>query len=114
MEKKFVVPATSFLAALAIWIAFFVLYQSGNLSQGLWLTSALCLLAGGIVLFSGIRCKKAGGPRIGTIVRASVLLVLALLTYWKVGVIEAGILLVSAILLVFLTRGDTGETEQSG
>jgi len=103
MEKKFVVPGFSFLAGLAVWITFFVIYLSGNLLQGLWLTSGLCLIAGGIVLFSGLRCKKAGGPRMGSIIRACVLLVLALLTYWKVGVVEAGILLVAAILLVTLT-----------
>lgn len=103
MEKKFVVPAVTFLSGLAIWIVFFILYLSGNLLQGLYLNAALTLAAGGLILFSGIRCKKAGGPRMGSIVRASVLFALALLTYWKVGIIEAGILLAASLVLVFLT-----------
>ena len=97
------VPAVTFLSGLAVWIVFFVLYLSGNLLQGLWLNMALILVAAGLILFSGIRCKKAGGPRMGSIVRACVLLVLALLTNWKVGGIEAGILLAAAILLAILT-----------
>ncbi len=103
MEKKFIVPAVSFLSGVAIWIVFFVLHLTGNLLQALWLNPGLNLLAGGLILFSGIRCKKAGGPRVGSIVRACVLLVLALLTYWKVGVIEAVILLAAAMVLVLQT-----------
>lgn len=102
MEKKFVVPAVSFLSGLAIWITFFVLYLSGNLLQGHWLNAALSFIAGGLILFSGIRCNKAGGPRMGSIVRGSVLLVLAILTFWKIGFIAAGILLIAGIALFFI------------
>jgi chromate transport protein ChrA len=103
MEKKFIVPAVSFLSGVAIWIVFFVLHLTGNLFQALLLNAGLSLLAGGLILFSGIRCKKAGGPRMGSVIRASVLFVLALLTCWKVGVIEAVILLVASLVLVVLT-----------
>jgi len=116
MEKRFIVPAVSFLAAVLIWIVFFVVYLSSSLLQGPshWLTSGFSLLTGGLVLFSGIGCHRAGGPRVGSIVRGSVLLVLSLLTFWKVGVIEACILLAGSVTLGFLAllaKGQPGTAE---
>ena len=100
MEKRFVVPAVSFIAGVLIWVAFYVLNLVGSWVQRLapWLEVASCLVVGGIILFSAVRCYKVGGPRVGSIVRAAVLLLMALLTIWKVGNMAACVLLVAAIL----------------
>lgn len=100
MEKKFVVPAVSFLAAVFIWVTFFVLYLVGSWMQGLapWLEVALCLVVGGLTLFSAVRCHQVGGPRVGSIVRAVVLLLMAVFTFWKVGIIAACVLLLAAVV----------------
>ena len=100
MEKRFVVPAESFIAGVLIWVSFYVLNLVGNLVQRLvpWLEVMACLVVGSLILFSAVRCYKAGGPRVGSIVRAAVLLIMALLTIWKVGNIAAFVLLVAAIL----------------
>ena len=100
MEKRFVIPAVSFIAGVLIWVAFYVINSTGSWVQRLapWLEVASCLVVGGLILFSAVRCYKVGGPRAGIIVRAAVLLLMALLTIWKVGNMAAGVLLVAAIL----------------
>ncbi len=100
MEKRFVIPAVSFIAGVLIWIAFYVLNLVGSWVQRLapWLEVASCLLVGGLILFSAVRCYRAGGPRVGSIIRAAVLLLMAILTIWKVGNIAASVLLLAAIL----------------
>ena len=101
MEKRFVVPAVSFIAAFLIWVAFFVLHVVGGWVQELapWLKVALCLVVSGLILFSGVRCYQVGGPRVGGIVRSVVLLLMAVLTFWKVGIVAACVLLTAAIIL---------------
>ncbi len=100
MEKEFVVPAVSFVAAILIWVAFFVLHVVGSWVQGLapWLGVALCLVVGGLILFSAVRCHLVGGPRVGIIARAGMLLLMAMFTFWKVGIIAACVLLAAAIV----------------
>lgn len=101
MEKKFVVPAMSFIAAFVIWVLFFVLHlafpEVRELSPGV--AVAISLIVCGLVLFSGMRCIQVGGPRLGGIVRSCVLLVFALLTFWKIGIAAAGVLLAGALVL---------------
>ena len=115
MEKRFVVPAVSFIAAVLIWVAFFVLYVMGRWVQGPgpWPEAGLCMVVGGLVLFSAVRCHQAGGPRVGSIVRAAVLLVMAIFTFWKVGIAAACVLLVAAIVIGARTlmRSDQPETD---
>jgi hypothetical protein len=100
MEKRFVVPAVSFIAGVLIWVAFYVVNLVGSWVQRLapWLEVVSCLVVGSLILFSAVRCYKVGGPRIGSIVRAIVLLLMALLTIWKVGNIAASVLLGAAIV----------------
>ena len=101
MEKRFIVPAVSFLTGVLIWVAFFVLYVVDRWVQGPapWPEVALCMVVGGLGLFSAVRCHQAGGPRVGSIVRAAVLFVMAMLTFWKVGIVAACVLLVAAIVI---------------
>lgn len=99
MEKRYVVPAVTFLAGLLIWIIFFVftiLYWKSQMP--LWASLIIGMLPGGLILFSGARCRQVGGPKIGTSVRAGVLFVLAIFTWWKIGMIAAGILFASAVV----------------
>ncbi len=100
MEKRFVVPAVSFIAAVLIWVVFFVLHLVGGWVQAraLWLEVALSLVVGGLVLFSAVRCHQVGGPRVGGVVRAVALLLMGLFTYWKVGVVAAYVLLAIALV----------------
>ena len=116
MEKRFVVPAVSFIAGVLIWVAFFVINLVGSWVQRLapWLEVASCLVVGSLILYSALRCYKVGGPRVGSIVRAGVLLLMALLTIWKVGNIAAGVLLVAAILTGARALVGTHQPEADG
>jgi hypothetical protein len=97
MEKKFLVSAVTFLTALLIWIAFFVLFLMGRWTQGVWPAVILCLVVGGLVLFSSMRCRQLGGPTLGSVVRSVALLLMAFFTFWKIGIITAAVLLAAAI-----------------
>jgi hypothetical protein len=99
MENKVIVPAVSFVVAVLFWVAFFVLHLMGRLMPDLspWLEVVVCLVVGGLVIFSGARCRQLGGPRVGFVVRSGVLLVMALFTFWKVGII-AGCVLLAAVI----------------
>ncbi len=114
MEKKFIVPAVFFMAPVLIWIAVFIILATGSAPEGLpsWADTALFAVLGLMVLFSGFRCLKAGGPRMGNIVRASVLAVLCGLTWWKAGIMGGIALLISVLALVCLAvfgKYETGE-----
>jgi hypothetical protein len=61
------------------------------------------VVAGGLIALSGILCTFAGGPRLGNIVRTSLLLVLAAITYWQVQTTAALILLAAACVTGLLT-----------
>ncbi len=116
MERRFVVPAVSFLAPVLIWVAFFVLVLTGNWVQGRaqWPGVAISLVVGGLVLFSAMRCQQAGGPRVGSIARAVALLLMALLSFWKVGIIEACVLLVAALVTGARYFMTSSESEDAG
>ncbi|HSG27370.1 MAG TPA: hypothetical protein VLA34_02730 [Candidatus Krumholzibacterium sp.] len=111
MEKKFIVPAVTFLIALAGWIAFIIMYVKGAWIVGMspWSEIVLCLVFSGLMVFSGTRCRQVGGPRYGVIIRASVLAVMAIFTFWKVGIIAGIALLAGAIIAG--TQACTGQYE---
>jgi len=101
MEKKFIVPAVFFLGPVFIWIAAVVGHNSwfaltANYSVGLF------FILGALILFSGIRCLRAGGPRMGNVIRSSVLLVLAVISWWRAGVPSGAAMLLSAVVLGFV------------
>ncbi len=112
MEKKFIVPAAFFLGPVFIWIAAVVGYGSwfalsAPFSMGLF------FILGVMILFSGIRCLRAGGPRLGNIIRASVLLVLSVLTWWKAGSMAGIAMLLSAVILgILAVLGRYSEQEE--
>jgi len=98
MEKKFIVPAVFFLGPVFIWIAAVVGYGSWFALSAPF-SLGLFFLLGALILFSGIRCLRAGGPRMGNVIRSSVLLVLAVITWWRVGVLSGSAMLLSAVVL---------------
>jgi hypothetical protein len=100
MEKKFIVPAATFLAGVFIWVAFLVFHELGGgmNEKSLLLDAGLCMVAGGLIAFSAARCRRVGGPRIGTIVRTGVLIGMAVITYWRVDAVTACVLAVAASL----------------
>lgn len=98
MEKKFIVPAAFFLGPVFIWIAAVIGYNSW-FALSTTLSVGLFFILGLLILFSGIRCQRAGGPRLGNIIRSSVLLVLAAVTWWKAGSMAGIAMLLSAVTL---------------
>ena len=100
MERRFVVPAVSFIVGVLVWVALLVLHVTGSRVQdpAPWLGVASCLVVGGLIFFSAVRCHQAGGPRVGGIVRAAALFLMALFTFWKIGIVAACVLLAAAIV----------------
>ena len=100
MEKKFIVPAVTFLAGIFTWVAFLVLHESGGgvSDNSLLMDAGLCLVAGGLITFSAARCRRVGGPRIGNIIRTGVLIVMTAITFWRADAVTACVLMVATIL----------------
>ena len=115
MEARFVVPAVTFMAGFLIWVAYFILFLAVAAVQGLapWSRVVLCLVVGGLIFYSGVRCHQAGGPRYGSFVRSAVLVVLALLTFWKVGIVAACVLLLAALATGARGLGRSPDTQFS-
>lgn len=111
MENKFFIPAATFLSGISVWFVLFIAYLVSDAVQGWapWIAIAVCLLVAGLLFFSAMSCRKAGGPKIGAIVRASVLAVFAVLTIWKIGMIAAAILFVAAVAVVISGLGADSE-----
>lgn len=113
MGNKFFVPAVTMLAGVLVWVAFLVLYEAvgGMNEQSLWLGAGLCLAAGGLVVFSAVRCRQVSGPRIGNIVRTVLLIVMTAITYWRIGIVAAGVLAAAAIVTGVLALAATDRPE---
>ena len=96
MEKKFIVPASTMLGGILVWVIFLI--SNGSENSNIWSQLLIGLATGGLILFSGIRCHKVGGPRGGNVFRAVLLLVLAVLSYFLFGFGLAGVLFLASIL----------------
>ena len=119
MTNKFFVPAATMVAGMLIWVAFLVLHETGIGVTGRspWPEAGLCLVAGGLVVFSGVRCRQVGGPRMGNIVRTVLLIVAAAVTGWRVGTLAAGVLVAAAIatgVVALMATGQPEAAEDSG
>jgi hypothetical protein len=116
MVKKFFVPAVTMLAGVLVWVVFLVSHRAGGevAERSLWFGCGLCLVAGGLVAFSAVRCRQVRGPRAGNIVRTILLVVMTAITYWKAGMVAAGGLALAAIATGALTlRGQPQQLEES-
>ena len=100
MEKKFILPASTLITGIIVWVIFLIVYTSDNIMQ---MTEVIIgIITGGIILFSAFTCRRAGGPRSANIFRASVLFVMAVLSFWLIGIIAAILILVASIGIVFI------------
>jgi ABC-type iron transport system FetAB permease component len=57
MEDKYIVPIAAMLAGLGIWVVYLIVRALSS-SVKAWPTQAetgLCLFAGGLIVFSGVR-----------------------------------------------------------
>jgi hypothetical protein len=55
MDSKFILPIATMLGGLALWVAFLIWRAvSGGAAGSPLLEAAVCLLAGGLVVFSGV------------------------------------------------------------
>ncbi len=97
MSNRFLLPAATMLVGIIIWVVFIVLHGANGWVHELspWSDLAASLLAGGLIVYSGIRCRQVGGPRVGQIIRTCILLFMAIYTLLKLTV-SAGILLILA------------------
>jgi hypothetical protein len=104
MQKKFIVPATTMILGLLTWVAFLITRAKvPGLPAGIG--AVLCLVAGGLIVFSAFRCRKVNGPRGGNIFRSALLAVLAGVTFWRAGMVEGAFLTLGAaavLALVFM------------
>jgi hypothetical protein len=101
MEKKFIIPAVTMLAGLVTWIVLFVLFGFGT-GEAAWsslLIIGLAVAAVGLISISGFSCRQVGGPRAGLFFRSGILLLMAILTWWKIGILMAGLLLVASLAM---------------
>ena len=108
MEKRFIVPASTFLGGIAAWLVLFFLFKSETLD--LWQELIFGVITGGLIVFSAFSCKRAGGPKAGNLFRAGFLLVMGIITYLYIGVVSA-IIILASIITVLLIAVNTKKTE---
>ena len=100
MERKFIIPATTFLAGIIVWLYFFFLVV---LDQSVvWVELIFGIVIGGLIVISAFACRRASGPKSGNIFRSGILMVMGMLTFWKIGISAAIILLAAAVITLLI------------
>ena len=107
MEKKYIIPASTLIAGILIWV-FFLIFKS---KEEITFVSELSLgiITGGLLIFSAFRCRRVGGPKGGNIFRASLLFIMAVITYWLIGMTASILLLAGSIVILLLVLRKTEE-----
>ena len=100
MERKFIIPATTFLAGIIIWLYFFFFVASDQ--PVVWIELTFGIVIGGLIVISAFACRRAEGPKFGNIFRSGILLVMGVLTFWKIGISAAIILLAAAVFTLLI------------
>ena len=116
MRSKYFIPAATMIAGLIVWVVLIVLHETVDAvgKHPLKLGAGLCLVAGGLIARSGLRCRQVNGPRLGNIVRTGLLIVMAAVTWWRIGAIAAIVLLVAAVVTgVLALMGSRPEGKKS-
>jgi len=105
MDEKFKVPAQTFLTGFFLWLIYTILHGVLDAANGFsnWIDFAICVITSGLIVFSAYYCRKAGGPRVGAIVRMSVLLVLAGVTSWQMELWTAIPIIAGVVIILPLT-----------
>jgi len=112
MEKKYIIPASTMISGLILWIIFLIVYSKDD--AALQTEILIGLISGGLILFSAFRCRAVGGPREGNIFRASLLFIMTVLSFWLIGSTSAIIFLAGSaatLLLVFKKYQAAGSAE---
>ena len=110
MEKKFILPAATFLAGIIIWLYFFFFTESDK--SVVWIELIFGIIIGGLIVISAFACRRAEGPKSGNIFRSGILLIMSLLTFWKIG-ISAAIILLTASVITLLIALNTKKLKSS-
>jgi hypothetical protein len=103
MEKRFIVPASTFLGGIIVWLILFIVFVSENLA--LWQELLIGIITGGLIVISAYTCKHAKGPKAGNLFRAGILLILTIFTFWKIGTIAAIVLVAFAAFTLMIALG---------
>ena len=112
MEKRFIVPASTFLGGIIVWLILFFLFLSENLA--VWQELLIGIITGGLIVVSAYRCKRAKGPKTGNLFRAGILLILTIFTFWKIGIIAAIVLVASAAFTLIIALGTNRQKAGAG
>ena len=96
MEKKFILHASTMLIGIIGWIIFLFIFNSDETTLLQELTVGI--LIGGLIVFSAATCRGAGGPRNANIFRTVLLAIMAIISYWLIGVVVGSILMLSALI----------------
>ena len=113
MERKFVFPAVTMLVGLASWIVLFVLFgfETGEAASSPLMVIGLAVAAAGLIFISGFSCRQVGGPRAGLFFRSGILLLMAILTWWKIGILTAGLLLAASLAMGVLALATSSPSQ---
>jgi hypothetical protein len=96
MEKKFILPASTFLGGIVLWLTlFFVIDLKEN---DFWPKFLFGIITGGLIVVSAFSCRRSNGPKFGNLFRSGILLVMAALTFWKIGITAAIVLAIASII----------------
>ncbi|HSD63400.1 MAG TPA: hypothetical protein VLB50_06360 [Ignavibacteriaceae bacterium] len=100
MERKYIVPAITLIAGVLIWVFFLLFYSRDEITPASEVS--LGIITGGLLVFSAYRCRRVGGPKGGNIFRASLLFIVAVLSFWMIGITSAILMLGAAAVILFL------------
>lgn len=109
MEKKFILPASTMLIGIIGWSIFLLIFNSDQITLLQELIVGISI--GGLIVFSAVTCRGAGGPRNANIFRTVLLVIMAIITYWVIGVVGGSILVFSALITGLIVLS-TKKTEQ--
>ncbi|MBN1757603.1 MAG: hypothetical protein JW863_04760 [Chitinispirillaceae bacterium] len=95
MQKKFIVPVLTMFLSLIVWILFIIFHAIIRAPR---MKTGVCLLSALFMVISAVICKMMEGSRAGSIVRAGLLVVMALITVWVIDLQSARLFLAAAIV----------------
>lgn len=112
MEKKYIVPASTFIVGVLIWVIFLIIYSKDEITPAHEVL--LGIITGGLLIFSAYSCRRVGGPKGGNIFRASLLFVVAVLSFWLIGITSAILLLAASVLILSLVLKKSESSQIAG
>lgn len=110
MEKKYIVPASTMLAGILVWVIFLIVYPQEQITS--IAEASIAIICGGLIIFSAVRCRRVGGPKAGNFFRTGLLIVMAVITYWLIGMKAAIILLAASLVVLMLALKKTDKPSE--